>query len=412
MDQESLGKKLQSAREKCGLSQEEVEHAIGLPQKALTRIESGKRLVSTLELSKFAALFNKPIADFFEQSISNDDLLVALHRLAPGLEKSQKIHEAVARCVHMCREGCLLEKLIGLPSRDHILAYSYPCPKNTIDAVKQGEQVARDERRRLGLGNQPVYDIIELLSCQGIWCAGTVLPAEMSGLFLHHPSLGMAILVNAKHSRARKLFSYAHEYAHALFDQNRNILVSAADNAADLIEKRANAFAAAFLLPKEAIAEMVQSLGKGLSSRSNLTIFDVACDGVIEAEDRQNMSMQKLTFQDIALIAHHFGVSYQATVYRLHSLRYLSQNEREVLLSAEPYGKDYLRLLNFLEDLEEPEQSSQQMRELKAHLCRLIIEAYKGEKISRGRLMELSKLIDLRGEQLLKIANSGMDAGL
>ena len=220
----------------------------------------------------------------------------------------------------------------------------------------------------------------------------------------HHPSMGIAILVNANHVRSRQLFSYAHEYAHALFDRDRAISISTAENAVEFIEKRANAFAAAFLIPSEGVAEMMRSIDKGRSSRTHLSIFDVATEKVVEAEDRQLASAQKISPQDVALIANTFGVSYQATVYRLHSLNYLSQKEREALLLEESKGKDYLRIL----DLEKPEKSIHPQRELKPRISRLMIEAYRCEKISRGRFMELSKLLKLPGEKLLEIAEAGL----
>lgn len=407
MDQKILGKKLQRAREKQGLTQEAVEQALGLPQKAVTRIETGQRQISTLELMKIAELFHRPIADFLsDQDTIEEDLLTVLYRCAPGLEKDPKIQKEVSRYVYLCREGAFLEDSLNISSRPRMSSYLFGLPQNTFHAIEQGEQAAKDERRRLGLGNLPIHDIVELFSSQGIWCMGTELPHDMSGLFLHDPSLGIAILVNAHHVRSRQHFSYAHEYAHALFDQDNAVLISASHNASELIEKRANAFAAAFLLPSEGIAELLQSIGKGGSSRNSVAIFDVANESVMEAEDRLLASAQKISPQDVALIAHHFRVSYQATIYRLHSLRYLSPKEREKLLQEELVGKEYLRMLDFLQDLDEKEKSSFQQRELKAYISRLVIEAYRCEKISRGRLMELSKLLCLPGEKLLEMAKT------
>ena len=76
---------------------------------------------------------------------------------------------------------------------------------------------------------------------------------------VQHHSIGLGILVNAAHSRARKRFSYAHEFAHALMDREAEITVSSAENASQLIEKRANAFAAAFLMPRGGIAEALRN---------------------------------------------------------------------------------------------------------------------------------------------------------
>lgn len=407
MEQKIIGQRIRKIREKYGLSQEEVETAISLPQKAMTRIEAGQRSVTSLELTYLAELFHCPITDFFIDE-KDDDLLVTLYRLSPGLEADREIQKEVAKYVHICREGAILEALLNLSSRKQVLSYPFHHPKSILEAIQQGDQVAEQERKRLGIGNHPIHNIVDLLSSQGIWCAGTELPHEMAGLFLFHSSIGAAILVNGRHARARQIFSYAHEYAHALFDQNRHILISTTANASELIEARANAFAAAFLLPSQGVSEMLHSLGKGRASRTDFSVFDVATQGVVEAEERLLASRQKIASQDIALIAHHFGVSCQATAYRLHSLRYISQKERDQLLKEELLGKAYLRMLG-LNDLEKADKSFSYQRELRTYISRLIIEAYQCEKISRGRLMELCRLLNLPGQEILEIAERDKD---
>ncbi len=402
MDEKELGKRIRLAREEKGLTQEKVELRLELPQKAMTRIEAGQRPPSTLELAKLAELFHKPIGDFLKSDIADADPLTTLHRIAPGLEQDSKIREEVDRCVHLCKEGISLERLLNQPPRRPILFYPDDKPDTVVAVIKQGEMAAKEERRRLGIGSIPIRDIIGLLSSQGIWCAETPLPSEMSGLFLYHPSIGMVILTNATHGRSRQRFSVAHEYAHALFDADHHILISDNTNYSELLEKRANAFAAAFLMPEEGIAEIMNSLNKGRDSRTSLSVYDGSTLGAFEAEERQLAKNQKLSPQDVAFIAYRFGVSYQATVYRLHSLRYLSQKDREKLLEEESKGKDYLRLLD-LEDLEKIEKRPQ--RELRTYISRLVIEAYRQEKISRGRVIELSKLLNLPAQDLLELAD-------
>ncbi len=404
MKQKIIGQKIRNIREKYGLSQEETEKSLGLPQKAMTRIEAGQRSVSSLELTQLAELFYCSISDFFpEKEGVEEDVLVTLYRLSPGLEADLEVQKEVAKYVQICREGVLLEELLNRTARKRVLSYPFPHPAGVLDAIRQGDQVAKEERRRLGLGNGPIHDIVDLLTSQGIWCAGTELPQEMAGLFLFRPSIGVAILVNGQHATVRKRFSYAHEYAHAIFDKNHHVLISTTANASECIETRANAFAAAFLLPSEGVSEMIHSLGKGGASRTDYAIFDVATQGVVETEERLLASRQKITPQDIALIAHHFGVSYQATVYRLRSLRYLTQKERELLLTDELRGKNYLKMLG-LNDLDKSEKNSVNQRELKTYISQLIIEAYQSGKISRGRLLDLSRLLNLPGLQILEIA--------
>jgi Zn-dependent peptidase ImmA (M78 family) len=272
--------------------------------------------------------------------------------------------------------------------------------------VRQGEQVAVQERKRLGLGQTPVADMGELISDQGIWSSGVHLPHEMSGLFLHHPSIGLTILVNFSHVRGRKRFSYAHEYAHALLDRERTATVSTRDNASELIEKRANAFAAALLMPGDGVTEFLRTLDKGLPSRLEQAIFDVATEGRIDTQTRPTPGSQAITHQDLALLAHHFGVSYQAAVYRLKSLNWVSSSECAKLLEREPEGKSYLDFLKMLDDLDAPETQERQERELKSQVVHLAIEAYRREVISRGKLLDLSKKLALSGRKLIELAEA------
>lgn len=400
-----LGKKLRLLREKSGLTQEEVERAIGLPQKALSHIESGARKVSTLELTKFSELFHLPIADFFAKDVHSEDLLVTLHRVAPGLDSDPVVHDQVAKCIQICREGVALKNMLALSHRQTSHIYCCQPPKDIREAKKQGEDVAKEERCRLELGDASIYDIADVLSSQAIWTAQTLLPNEMSGLFLHHASLGMAIIINANHSHTRQRFSYAHEYAHALFDAHRTITISNSDNAKDLVEIRANTFASAFLMPEHGIINLLRSMGKGEQSRVDVAIYDASTERPIVEQYRQTAHTQKISAQVIAWIAHHFGVSYEATVYRLQNLGYLKTRERDERLKEESKGREYLRIL-FLESemLNEPPA---QNRELKAQIAHLAIEAFQREIISRGRLLDLSKLLGFPGTQLLQLAENG-----
>ena len=74
-------------------------------------------------------------------------------------------------------------------------AYPTPAPRTVGETITQGEQVATQERKRLGLGHAPLADMAELIANQGIWAAAVSLPDAMSGLFLRHAAIGMAILV-------------------------------------------------------------------------------------------------------------------------------------------------------------------------------------------------------------------------
>ena len=270
----------------------------------------------------------------------------------------------------------------------------------------QGEQTAVEERQRLGIGNAPIADVSELIASQGIWASGVGLPNEMSGVFLRHPSIGFAVLVNSSHPRGLERFSYAHEYAHALFDRDRNIAISSTGNSSEMVERLANAFAAAFLMPRNGVYEALRSLDKGLPSRQEQTIFDVASGGHINAEFRSPARSQRMNYKDIAMLAHRFGVSYQAALYRLKSLRHISHAESQELLEQEDFGRQLLRELSMFGDVEELEAPEYRDRDLRSEIAHLAIAAYRREEISRGRVLELSKTLGMKADILLRLAEA------
>lgn len=408
MKQTELGQKLREARELCGMSQLMAAEAIGVPRTAITQIEAGNRSVSTLELSKFAELFQVTISRFFDDRPfdADEDLVVALHRSVRGLEDHPAIQAQVEACVKVFRQGVQLERMLGQGERAMPPSYDVGIPRTIREAITDGERTARYERQRLGIGSAPIPDVSELLVSQGIWASGLALPDEMSGLFLQHSSIGLGILVNAHHVRARKRFSYAHEYAHALMDRQARVQVSSVSNSSELVEKRANAFAAAFLMPPGGVDEILISLDKGRPSRSEQSIFDVATGKAFDAEIRSVARSQNITYKDVAMIAHHFGVSYQAAVYRLKSLRHVSAAQLQELLADKDYGRDYLQALGLLEDLEEPDDRKHWDRELRSEVAHLAIEAYRQGEISRGKLLEIGQSIQFEGDQLFVLAEA------
>ncbi|MCI0457390.1 MAG: ImmA/IrrE family metallo-endopeptidase, partial [Gemmataceae bacterium] len=231
---------------------------------------------------------------------------------------------------------------------------------------------------------------------------GGELPDEMSGLFLHEGSLGFVILVNYSHRRGRKRFSYAHEYAHALLDRKWKLTVTTKRNSGELVEKRANAFAASFLMPKAGVELFLATLNKGGSSRRTFHVYDVATEEGIEAERRVLARSQEITFQDAALLAAHFGVSYQVAVYRLSDLGFVNREDLKSLLEKLELAQSYLRLIGRWNDV--ASKPGPNDRELVSQIVPLALEAFRREEISRGKLLDLSKQLGIKGADLAALA--------
>ncbi len=71
-------------------------------------------------------------------------------------------------------------------------SYEMRLPRSSGESVAQGKEAAEQERRRLGIASAQNADVSELTASQGIRASGVALPDRISGLFLRHPSIGLA----------------------------------------------------------------------------------------------------------------------------------------------------------------------------------------------------------------------------
>jgi len=405
MDHISLGNRLRAARERSDLSQQAVADKLGLQRTAITLIEGGQRQVSTIELTQFATLYRRSVAELLNPNERfAEDYLIVLHRLAPELQNDPQVKLDVETCLELCQLGIEIERTLGRGERQGPPKFTLAPPKNASEAVAQGFEVAVEERRRLSLGSAPIRNIARCINEQGVWAATSNLRSDMAGFFMQHPAIGLVTIANVSHKPPRRRFSFAHEYGHALMDRDRDLQVTSTANSSELVEKRANAFAAAFLLPASGVEHFLAGLGKGRSTRQQQLVYDVASNGRFDVEGREAPNSQTITFQDVALVATNYGVSYEAAVYHLNSLRYIDRGETQALLTKSTLGKQYVDLTGLRSN--DRAESSHDGPELRSQIMHLAMEAYRREEISRGRLLDVGKRLDVPPQQLLALTEA------
>lgn len=387
------------------MTQEEVASRLGMPRSAVVQIEAANRSVSSLELDRFAHLFGKDIREFLAETFQPDDSLAALFRAPGSVVADRDVHHRLRDCLALARELASLERLLGVDRAGSSPArYVLPAPRTRWEAIEQGVGLADDERRRLGLGDAPLPEVSELLEVQGIRTGMVDLPEDVSGLTLTDRVMGLFVVVNREHHLLRRRFSLAHEYAHVLADQVQVAVVSRGAARDDLIEVRANSFAAGFLLPESGVWHFLAGLGKGKPSRVYAEVFDEA--GVVDVEGRTEPGTQTLQLYDVVQFAHHFGVSRSAALYRLRNLRLVTENEFNDLRALEDAGKgkEIAALLGLPEPAHEEARNACRRRFLG-----LALEAYRREEITRGKLTELGDLVGLSRDDVARlVADSGL----
>jgi Zn-dependent peptidase ImmA (M78 family)/transcriptional regulator with XRE-family HTH domain len=395
--QKELGSRLKDAREAAGLTQLQAAQDIGLARSAIAQIESGGRSVSGLELEGLAYLYGRDMRELVRQEpLEERSALAALFRAAPAMAEDDAVTETLRHAIQVGRELTNLERLLAISTAGVVAAsYEVPRPRSRWQAIVQGNHAADEERRRLGLGEGPMANLSEFLEGQGIRTAWIDLPDDISGMTLRDPGFGWLVVVNARHPWERRRFSYAHEYAHVLFDRRSVGTVSRASNRAELEEVRANAFAASFLLPAAGVASFLVGLGKGQPSRPREEVFDEA--DTVQVEGREEPGSQEIQVYDVALLAHHFRVSRLAALYRLKNLKVVSDPRFETLKRAEEEGLGQ-RTQQALQV--SPPNSKVLRMEFKQRFLGLALEAYRRNLVSLAKLRELAGLLDYEPQHI------------
>lgn len=408
ISQQELGRRLRAARDACRMTQDDVARHLEVSRATVTQMELGNRAITGLELDRLAFLFGRDIRSLLAETFHEEDAFVALFRADPDVVEQQDVVDAIRRCLALGREVTNLERLLGI-DRDlgRIATYPLPTPQSKWDAVQHGARVAAEERRRLGLGIAPLADVAELLETQGVRTAQADLPEDISGLTLSEASVGLLVIVNRQHHLLRRRFSYAHEYAHVLLDRERRGTISRTTDRDALIEVRANAFAAHLLMPDAGVQQFIAALGKGAASRQHAEVFDES--GVVRALARARPGSQAVQLYDVVQLAHYFGVSRLAALYRLHNLRLLTEAELAHLKTQEEVGMG--KKLAALLELPEPDHEAAR-NAFRHRFVSLGLEALRRGEITRAKLEELSQLVELRPAQLAGLIHDmGLDAG-
>ncbi|HHW97511.1 MAG TPA: ImmA/IrrE family metallo-endopeptidase [Oligoflexales bacterium] len=400
---QELGRRLRAAREACRMTQDEVAKYLGTSRSTVAQMELGNRTVSSLELDRLAYLFGRDIREFLAHSFSEDDTLAALFRAEPTVADNPEVIEKIRECIAIGRELTNLEELLEIRREQAALAtYPQVVPKAKSEAVHQGKRVAEQERRRLGLGLSPVPEMVELIERQGVRTGLVDLPDDVSGFSISDAKLGFFVVANSLHNVWRRRFSFAHEYAHLLMDRDRLGTVSRASANDDLIEVRANSFAACFLMPADAVAHFIARLGKGKPSRTLVQVYDE--NNAVTVEGRFAPNSQDLQIYDVVQMASLFGVSVPAALYRLRNLRLITNAELLRLKEEDQRGRS--RTAARLLGLAEPDRFNES-NDFRHRFLGLGLDAYRRDLISTGKLRELARLVNAPLEDLEALISDG-----
>ena len=394
LTQRELGQRLKSAREAIGLTQQQVADQVELTRVAISQIESGQRTISSIELMHLSRLYGRDMASFLEEKPVEKDALAVLFRAHPDLVQNHISYNSLRDAIELLREYGNLKKLLDLDQERNLPpVYAYGEPKNVWEAIQMGEHAAEAERSRLGLGIDPIRDMEELVESQGIPVIKKNLEDHISGIFIANAETQLCIVINEAQfdrAKARVAFTIAHEYSHILLDRDKGITISKISNDRDLFEVRANAFAAAFLMPEEGVSQFLKNIDKGAStSRERLLAYTEQPDpDPLVGHYRRLASWQIITLYDVVKFCAYFGISFEAALYRLRNTKFLSEELFDQLFQEKEKARRIARRLNI-----EKKEREHPFSNFALNFTGMAIEAHRRDKITRSKLINLARRV-------------------
>ncbi len=304
MDQKELGARIAALREARGMTGEELGATLGLSRSQVSKVEHGTRRLDVSEVAIIADALHVSLAEVLGVERSSSLALAARvmatpqrDNTLPPLRRMRQLLEAEANLA----DATGLRESRPTRSGENVLATieDLDIPSNR-PPWRDGEDLASCVRAGLGLGRAPIADVAELAEHHfGLDVLAWPTGKAVSGLCAHSRGVAM-ILISTSFSRGHQRFTAAHELAHHLLHDPREIVIdSDLYDTSSPTEKRANAFAAALLMPADGLSDVIAGR---------------------QIDDAVLIELMR-----------HFGVSFSALLYRLasSSIRLLSTRARD-----------------------------------------------------------------------------------
>lgn len=290
----SIAARLRAAREARGLTQQQASAALGVSRPLLVAIEKGSREVRPDELVRLADIYGRPVSELLRPSLPPAGIGAQFRTALGPSADAGELSRLIGRLEGLADDyvDLVLRAGVTLPDR-------YPAVRDIrhLHPEQAAEDLASEERNRLGLGDGPVADLRETFENDvGLRIFVIPLPSAVAGLFVQVDVLGGCVAINSRHPSERRNWTLAHEYAHFLVARNQVEVtpVRQSPRAPD-VERFADAFAAAFLMPRSGLTRRFHELKRGRGG--------------------------KLTPAVLVQLAHVYRVSVQAVTLRLQELR-------------------------------------------------------------------------------------------
>ncbi len=239
------GTMLAEARMARGLTQSQLAEISGVTKQSISNYENGKQSPRLASIERLASSLNVPSTSFYAKHNSKENAPIYFRSLTKLTKKERE--KAQIKLTWLARLLEYYEKFLEIPAvnipKELDISHLY---KSISDG--EIEEIASKCRKSFGIGDGPISNVTMLMENNGIIIVEMPLDIKEEDAFsrwMLEASRPVAVLVSSKPSACRARFSLAHELGHLVMHRQ---IHPTKENLKE-IERQANIFASAFLLP-------------------------------------------------------------------------------------------------------------------------------------------------------------------
>lgn len=277
-----IPERLVEARYAERLTQTELAARVGVSRQAVSAYESGEKIPDPITLSKIALELGQPVAHFTKEVRRSFGRHSANFFRKKGADTRRRNQACSVLAEWFASTAYAFDLIANYPKVD------LPCfePKSADSSVygdDEIEDIAADVRKFFGLGLGPISNVVRLLETKGVLVCRFVLTNESVEAFSYWSGDRPFIFLSSdKKSAARARFDVSHELAHLCLHRWVGKDEIEDGERLEQIEREADRFAGAFLLPRKSFP---------------LEVYTPRAESFVDLKARWKVSIQAMVYR-------------------------------------------------------------------------------------------------------------------
>ena len=250
--------RLHEARLAKRLNQTELADLVGVKRQSISAYEKGTKNPEPNTMRSIAENLGQPIAYFTREDLPTFGERSALFYRKVGQDTNRRNMACAVYSRWLGELAFSFEPLVNFPAVE-LPSFEPEAPDGRY-TPEEIERMAEETRDHFGLGLGPISNVVRLLEAKGVIVARVEVPGEKIEAFsFWDGDRPFVFLASDKDSSVRSRFDAAHELGHLVAHRWVGREDIEDSDSLKAIEKEADRFAAAFLLPRRSFPNEVYS---------------------------------------------------------------------------------------------------------------------------------------------------------